>query len=123
MSKPYFKKISEIPTRRMKLDRGELIPIADPERGVKNADVHILLIKVGSDPGKLHYHERSENIYIVLEGTLEVVVEGERFMLGPDEVGFIPPGVKHAAGNGGDTMDKVIEIYSPPGPDFHIVDE
>jgi quercetin dioxygenase-like cupin family protein len=38
-------------------------------------------------------------------------------------VAFITPGVRHAAGNAGDTVARVIEIYAPAGQDFHIVDD
>ena len=42
---------------------------------------------------------------------------------GPGEVAFIPPGVRHQAGNCGDTVARVLEIYAPAGEDFHIVDD
>jgi oxalate decarboxylase/phosphoglucose isomerase-like protein (cupin superfamily) len=38
-------------------------------------------------------------------------------------VGFIPPGLRHYAGNAGDVPARVIEIYAPAGTDFNIVDD
>lgn len=124
MATPYFTKISEAPVKTMRLERGRTIRLVDPElAGSRHIDLHINEIKVDSGPGPTHYHERSENIYIVLEGTVVVEIEGTRHTFGPNDVAFIPPGVRHRAGNGGDTVARVIEIYAPPGPDFHIVDD
>lgn len=123
MEKPFFKKISELPKKKMELDRGEQIPLVGPQIGSKNVDVHINLLSPGGSPGKYHYHKRSDNVYILLEGKVEVTVEGEKFILGPDDMGYIPAGVRHSASNVGDTVAKLIEIYSPPGPDFHIVEK
>ena len=58
-----------------------------------------------------------------IEKAVEAIVEDKKYRLGPGEVAFIPPGVRHAAGNCGDTVARVIEIYAPAGQDFHIVDD
>ena len=68
-------------------------------------------------------HAKAENIYVVLEGNVEAIVEGKKYRLGPGEVAFIPPGVRHQAGNCGDKIARVLEIYAPAGEDFHIVDD
>jgi mannose-6-phosphate isomerase-like protein (cupin superfamily) len=121
--KPFFTKISEAPIREMALGRGRSIQLVNEETGARNLDVHVNEINDDSGPGELHYHARAENIYIVLEGVLEVVVEGERHLLGPNEVGFIPPGLEHTAGSArSHGVTRVIEIYAPPGADFHVVE-
>lgn len=122
--KPFFTKIADAPTRAMAHGRGRSVKLVNEETGARGVDVHINHINDDSGPGELHYHARAENIYIVLEGVLEVVVEGERHLLGPNEVGFIPPGLKHTAGSaGGHGVTRVIEIYAPAGEDFHVVAE
>jgi mannose-6-phosphate isomerase-like protein (cupin superfamily) len=115
-------RIEDAPVKIMRWNRGKTLRLVDEEDGAKNVDVHINLINVDSGPGPTHYHAKAENIYIVLEGMVEAIVEGEKYRLGPGEVAFIPPGVHHAAGNCGDTVARVIEIYAPAGQDFHIVD-
>lgn len=115
--------LADAPRRVMRFERGTMIRLVGEENGANNMDFHINVINVDSGPGPYHYHERAENAYLVLEGTVEVVVEGTRHVLRKDDVGFIPPGLRHYAGNGGDIPAKVIEIYAPAGTDFHIVDD
>src|SRR5690349_10113634 len=54
------------------------------------------------DPGA-HYHQESDECFIVLRGALLVEVEGERFRIGPGEFCCFPVGISHA----------VIEVYPP----------
>lgn len=114
--------VNDAPTWTMRWDRGTRIKLFDEENTPGNVDVHLSVLKVDSGPGPYHYHARAENIYIVLEGTFEVVVEGKRYYLRPGDVAYIPPGLRHYAGTSGDTPAKAIEIYVPAGDDFHIVD-
>jgi mannose-6-phosphate isomerase-like protein (cupin superfamily) len=114
--------LKDAPVRTMRLDRGVQLRLFGEETGACNVDVHINVLNIDSGTGPYHYHERVENVYIVLEGTFEVVVEGRRYYLRKDDVAFIPPGLRHYAGNAGDIPARAIEIYAPAGTDFHIVD-
>jgi len=109
----------------MNLDRGTTTLLFGPHNGARNVDIHINVIALDAGCGPCHYHERSENVYIVLEGSLEVWIEGVRYILGRDDVAFIPAGLRHCAGTAADSSKpaRVIEIYAPPGPDFHVVDD
>src|SRR5712692_7212048 len=93
--------LADATTRPMRWDRGFQLPLVGEQNGASNVDVYINVIKVGSGPGPYHYHARAENVYIVLEGTVEAVVEGQRYYLQKDDVAFIPPGLRHYAGNAG----------------------
>jgi mannose-6-phosphate isomerase-like protein (cupin superfamily) len=98
--------------------------LVDEEHGgARNVDIHVNHLAAGSGPGPRHYHERAENVYVVLDGTIEVEIEGEVVTLAPDDVLFIPPGLIHATSNPGSEAATFIEIYAPAGRDFHIVDE
>jgi mannose-6-phosphate isomerase-like protein (cupin superfamily) len=119
---PIVFNLADAPTRRMRWDRGTQIRLFGEETGARNIDVHINVIDVDSGPGPYHFHEHAENVYIVLEGEIEAIVEGERHVLKKDDVAFIPPGLRHSAGNAGATPARAIEIYAPVGVDFHIVD-
>jgi len=116
-------RIEDAPVKIMRWNRGKTLRLVDEEDGAQNLDVHVNLINVDSGPGPTHYHAQAENVYIVLEGEVEAIVEGKKYRLGPGDVAFIPPGVRHAAGNCGDTLARVIEIYAPAGQDFHIVED
>lgn len=116
--------IDEAPAVDLRWGRGRSVRLIGPETaGASAMDVHINEIKVDSGSGPLHYHAKTENAYIVLEGVVEITVEGEKHRAGPNSVAWIPPGLKHTVGNVGDTVAKVIEIYAPAGDDFHIVSE
>jgi mannose-6-phosphate isomerase-like protein (cupin superfamily) len=115
--------LADAPRQPMRWDRGTQIRLFGEETGARQVDVHINVLNVGSGPGPYHFHEHAENVYIVLEGEIEAVVDGERRILRKDDVAFIPPGVRHSAGNAGDTPARAIEIYAPVGTDFQIVDD
>jgi mannose-6-phosphate isomerase-like protein (cupin superfamily) len=121
--KPFFTNINEAPTRQMKLGRGTGIKLINEETGSPKVDVHLNTINDDSGPGEIHFHQHADNVYVVLDGVLEVVVEGERHLLKKDDVGFIPAGVVHSAGSaGGHGPTRVLEIYAPAGFDFHVVE-
>lgn len=115
--------LADAPRHPMRWDRGTQIRLFGEETGARQVDVHINVINVDSGPGPYHFHEHAENVYIVLEGEIEAVVDGQRFTLRKDDVAFIPPGVCHSAGNAGTAPARAIEIYAPVGADFHIVDD
>ena len=45
-----------------------------------------------------HYHADSEEIYVLLEGTAEMELEGERRAVEPGDAILIPPGAWHRIG-------------------------
>lgn len=111
------------PQRTLSGGRGVSRLLVDPETaGSSHVDVHLNELNPDGAPGPLHYHERSENIYVVLEGSIEVTVEDRHHLLEPEDVLFIPPGLPHRTTNAGATTARFVEIYAPPGPDFHELD-
>ena len=56
------------------------------------------LAEASLDPGaatKRHFHERSEEIYLILEGGGELEVDGEGRQVVPGDAVLIPPGAWH----------------------------
>jgi mannose-6-phosphate isomerase-like protein (cupin superfamily) len=51
--------------------------------------------------GRIHRHERQEEVYFVLEGTLTLVVEGEEEAVGPGELVRVAPQVRRQLVNRG----------------------
>lgn len=115
-------RIEDAPSRVMLPNRGKTLRLVDEADGAENLDVHINLLDPRSGMGPMHYHARAENVYIVLEGTLDVIIDGKQHRLCPGEVAFIPPGTRHAAGNHGENTVRLLEIYGPAGRDFQLVE-
>ena len=78
-------------------------------------DINLQFVRIEPDfTGGLHYHEHSENIYLVLSGQLTVVVDGTTYELGKDDLVYVPKGGHHSASNCGTEAVECVEIYSPP---------
>ena len=52
--------------------------------------------------GRIHRHERQEEVYVVLEGTLTLEVEGEPRELGRGTLARVAPDVRRRLSNRGD---------------------
>jgi uncharacterized cupin superfamily protein len=60
------------------------------------------LIRLGPrQRGRIHAHERQEEVYIVLSGTLSLAVAGEEHQLGVGECARVAPGVRRQLINRG----------------------
>jgi uncharacterized cupin superfamily protein len=105
----------------MAFGRGVSRHLAGADDGLDTADVHINEIIPGSGLGHYHVHKKADNVYVVLAGTMEAVVDGRRYLVPESSAALIPAGTPHAAGNAGTATARVLEIYAPAGPDFHIL--
>jgi len=65
-----------------------------------------------------HFHRRRESIIQILSGDATEMVEGKAVPLGPGDVIFLPPNVRHTLVNNSATEElKYMEFYAPTGPD------
>jgi mannose-6-phosphate isomerase-like protein (cupin superfamily) len=111
------------PIKEMKNDRGYDRLLVDGDQA-EALNIYYVNLKPGRGLGPYHYHEHSENLYVVLSGTIEAVVDGVRHVLGPRDVIFIPKGAPHQTGNAGDGPAEALEVYAPPrGTDSHMLDD
>ncbi|MGD9734766.1 MAG: cupin domain-containing protein [Solirubrobacterales bacterium] len=68
------------------------------------------------EPGPLpHVHPGTEDSFEVLEGALEVCIDGEWVSLGPGETATVPPGVPHTFRNATDGPVQVVCRHRPAG--------
>lgn len=81
---------------------GALTVIAGPnpptQDGFRSSRIQVLHWQVEapfSDPGP-HLHEASDEVYVVLEGSIDVTVEGETIKVGPSEALVVGAGVVHS---------------------------
>lgn len=112
--------IESSPKKIMPNDRGTNHLLVDAAEGLGNVSIQVQEFNVGARFGNYHYHEGSDNIYLVLNGTIEAFVDGESHILTEGEMIFIPAGSPHRTTNGGDVVARALEIYAPPpGTDTH----
>jgi mannose-6-phosphate isomerase-like protein (cupin superfamily) len=93
--------------------RGNTVPLVNPEMGARHVDVHVNELRPSGPDGRYHYHPESENVYIVLRGTGRLMAEGREYTLQKDDVVFIPAGDRHSLSARGDEDFVLIEIYAP----------
>ena len=85
---------------------GQIRPVLEEKDGAA-AEVHHLEIT----NAKLHYHQRTDEIYYVLDGQGRMRLDDEEIELRKDVVVYVPRGVKHRAW--GDL--KVLVVCIPRG--------
>jgi mannose-6-phosphate isomerase-like protein (cupin superfamily) len=70
------------------------------ELGVSSFGMNAIVLAPG-ERGRIHAHERQEEVYLVLEGELTLLVEGAEEVLGPDRLVRIGPSVRRQLVNAG----------------------
>jgi mannose-6-phosphate isomerase-like protein (cupin superfamily) len=123
MAEPTFTTLDTGIPRAMRYDRGVTRHLVGPDVEAEKLDVHVNVINADSGIGPYHLHEHAENVYIVLDGAVETIIDGVRRIFRKGDVAFIPPGTPHAAGSDGSGVATVIEIYAPAGRDFVIIED
>lgn len=66
-----------------------------------------------SAPG--HFHAKHAETFILQEGRMEFMVEGEKRILGPGDLVYIPPNSYHSARTLDDKPARTIFIFDPAG--------
>jgi len=68
--------------------------------GVTSFGINQVVLQPGQR-GRIHRHQHQEEVYLVLEGNLTLIVEGEESELGPCEVVRVAPNLRRQLVNGG----------------------
>ncbi len=89
-------------TARVRLDRdyGDRFLSLRRQLGVTSFGMNQIVLQPGQR-GRIHRHERQEEVYLVLEGRLTLVIESEPTELGEDELIRVAPGVRRQLVNYG----------------------
>ena len=73
----------------------------------------------GADPGitgpPLHRHDTFTELYVLLQGRLELTRGNELLDLGPGDIAVVPAGVAHAFRVCGDTQARWVNVRAPGG--------
>ncbi|MBI5947550.1 MAG: cupin domain-containing protein [Chloroflexi bacterium] len=77
------------------------------------ATVRVFRMRNTGDAVKPHVHAKSAQIYVAIEGALEVVIDGASRVIRPFETAYVPVGKTHGARPAGDSA-VVMNISIPP---------
>lgn len=77
--------------------------------GVGSFGINQLTLQPGQR-GRIHRHREQEEVYLVVAGTLTLLVEGEELELGEGELVRVPPGVRRQLVNRSPTPCIVVAI-------------
>ncbi|MEU2025080.1 cupin domain-containing protein [Streptomyces sp. NPDC016469] len=91
--------------------------------GATSGFMGLALVDPGDRIGE-HYHPYSEEFVYVVQGHLEVDLDGETHTMRPDQGLLIPPHVRHRFRNVGDTEARMVFHLGPlaPRPELGHVD-
>ena len=78
---------------QLELDSGERFVSLRRALGVTTFGLNQLILEPGQR-GRIHRHERQEEVYLVLEGELSLLIEGEEHRLGRGALARVAPGVR-----------------------------
>jgi len=102
------------------IEMGQL-PEREPVPGFRARFVHTNHVTVahwriaGGHPIPIHSHPH-EQIVNVLEGEFELVLDGERRVMGPGSVAVVPPNVPHGGRSVTDCW--LIDVFHPVREDY-----
>jgi mannose-6-phosphate isomerase-like protein (cupin superfamily) len=77
---------------------GELFHSLRSELGVESFGINLLTLRPAQRL-RVHRHERQEEVYLVLEGTLTLLIEGEPVELASGQVARVPASVRRQLTN------------------------
>ena len=85
---------------KLDFDSSERFQRLRGDLGVESFGLNLIVLRPG-ERGRIHRHERQEEVYVVLEGTLTLLAEGEGRDLGEDEVVRVAPDIRRQLVNRG----------------------
>ena len=81
-------------------DTGERFQRLRAQLGIESFGMNLIVL-APRQRGRIHAHEKQEEVYLVLEGQLMLFVDGVAHLLGPDRVVRVGPGVRRQLVNAG----------------------
>jgi mannose-6-phosphate isomerase-like protein (cupin superfamily) len=82
---------------------------------------HFNLAIITKEPGTegpgAHAHREEDDSFMVLEGEMTFIVEGEEIVAGEGTFVLVPPGVEHTFANRSDRQAVMLNIHAPAGFD------
>jgi len=96
---------------------------ARAELGVSSFGMQVMEMPPGTDqyPEHDHSEDGQEEVYMVLRGSADIEIEGERFPLDPDTMVRVSPGTRRKIWPGDDGV-RVLAIGGTPGKSYEAPD-
>lgn len=99
---------------------GVIYKVLDVENsGLRNTEIAMCIFPPG-EIANLHYHEKMEEIYFVLEGEGEIELNGEWHRIKAEDSIAIPVGIKHRMRN--TSEDNILKFLSFNSPEWQQLD-
>lgn len=109
-------------TAELRNGRGISRRLLDPESGISTMVVSRVTVDPLTEPGPFHLHEHADNVYVVLDGVLEVRTSDAVFLLQAGDAIFIGAGEPHGTHNPARAPVSMLAIYNAPvHEDFVVV--
>ena len=93
-------KPDEVAFAALDLDNQERFQSLRRELGVESFGINLITLPPGAR-GRIHAHERQEEVYLVIEGELTLVIEGEEHALDRGRLARVGPAVRRQLVNKG----------------------
>jgi uncharacterized cupin superfamily protein len=93
----------------LELDSPERFVSLRKPLGISSFGMNLMLLQPGQQ-GRIHRHERQEEVYLVVEGTLTLAIEGEERELRAGELARVAPAVRRRLLNRGTTRVAVVAL-------------
>jgi uncharacterized cupin superfamily protein len=100
---------------KLDFDAGERFLRLRDTLGVESFGLNQLVLEPGQG-SRIHRHERQEEVYVVLEGTLTLEYDGERHELVEGDIARVAPDVKRQLSN---RTDRRVALLAVGGAEPH----
>jgi len=77
--------------------------------GVTSFGINGIVLEPGQR-NRIHNHRLQQEVFLVLEGTLTLLVEGEDVVVGPGELVEVPPGARRQLTNRGPEVVRLLAL-------------
>jgi mannose-6-phosphate isomerase-like protein (cupin superfamily) len=118
---PLIIPLADAPKRALPDGRGTAIQYDFPGSRSR-LDMHVIELSPAGPDGKLHFHSRNENFYLILSGAIRLQLGNRQVRLSAGDGAWIPAGEHHAVAADPAEGARLLEIYWPTPSDFVLVE-
>jgi mannose-6-phosphate isomerase-like protein (cupin superfamily) len=83
----------------------------------------IITKEPGTEGPEAHVHHEEDDSFLVLEGEMSFIVDGEEVVAEEGTFVLVPPGVEHTFANRSDRPAKMLNIHAPAGFDKRMLED